>query len=777
MVHFSPSPSPPPPTTMSGNGGAAADRLLLLASITEKDQQQHVTTAVEEGSSEEHTSHVVAKTNIADDIAAVEDEQGSTKARPTDAAVASISSSTKRKSHDEPNADDNNSAQQDVDPTTFTLNEDEDLMVQLHRSGLDRVKIPPLRRAWEIEEMMQNGKLSSYSSSLHSSSSAPVVVNKKKRKISDEAAASASSSSFTTTFDPTSRMLNPSNYATLFPTYPTGHYLNNNNDNGRVYGVGMASTNRGYGGAATGKSSSPFFLPNIVTGGSSPRSAQLLRLNREEEEVVKANMMKQLSGILPAPPFISGGVGGVVRSVSHGNTAPGAAAASSLGHDYHKEIMSMSMAGLSSANRMYYNMMNQPSPRLGPLLAQQQSTGDDEKKKNVLPTPSAATTAAAAASVESEDDPQKEQTKKEKKKLMIKHQLLLPAGQQQTGAASPSPSPSPPQDQEDECSRTTITTKTTVTKKDDTDGVSSSSKHPPPAPSVAIFPNQEIFSQILREKQLKSRPSVPPLPPPLPAAAAAACATESQSESAANDWDGQMTCLPVERDRVPVPSSSSSLPKSKSLMKKSSDEADGALPTSSLSKSKSAKKAVNEETSSSSRNVGAAYEAEARRRLQIELMLRQQQERKLLESLPEYSTAARMLMWQQYNDEQTMMMNPSSSLPLPLPSQLKPHHQSSDQVKLSLLELENQVRSEEHYARICSQNTRRMMELHHQASQLEQQMKLRELEFMRERRRLEDIQAVNRLRLQADALEQRLLMYGGNGETLMSSVVKSDRDC
>jgi hypothetical protein len=58
-----------------------------------------------------------------------------------------------------------------------------------------------------------------------------------------------------------------------------------------------------------------------------------------------------------------------------------------------------------------------------------------------------------------------------------------------------------------------------------------------------------------------------------------------------------------------------------------------------------------------------------------------------------------------------------------------------------------------------------MMELHHQASQLEQQMKLRELEFMRERRRLEDIQAVNRLRLQADALEQRLLMYGGgNGD-------------
>jgi hypothetical protein len=117
-------------------------------------------------------------------------------------------------------------------------------------------------------------------------------------------------------------------------------------------------------------------------------------------------------------------------------------------------------------------------------------------------------------------------------------------------------------------------------------------------------------------------------------------------------------------------------------------------------------------------------------------------------------------MWQQYNDEQ-MMMNPSF-LPLPFPSQLKPH-QSSDQVKLSLLELENQVRSEEHYARICSQ--RRMMELHHQASQLEQQMKLRELEFMRERRRLEDIQAVNRLRLQADALEQRLLMYGGgNGD-------------
>ena len=751
---------------MNNNGGAAADRLLLLASITEKDQQ-HATT-VEEESSEEHTSHVVAKTNIADNIAAVEDEQGSTtKARP-DAAVASNSTSIKRKSHEEPNTDNNNSVQQAVDPTTFTLNEDEDLMVQLRRSGLDQVKIPPLRQVWEIEEMVQNKTLSSSSYSVPSAAPA-----KKKRKISDAGSHPAASSSSHrhspsfTMLDANSRMLNPSNYSALFPPFPD-HYLNNNSNDGRVYGVGVANSNRGYGvlgvedggvGAAVGKS--PFFLPNIVTGGSSPHSAALLRMNREEEEV-QSNMMKRLPGILPAPPLISGGV---VRSVSHGAAPPGgggggsAASSRALGHDYHKEIMSMSMAGLSQNHRMYYNMMNQPSPRLGPteLVQQQQSMRDDEKKKmnNVLPRPS--TTAKPAASVESKDGPQENKTKKkEKKKLMIKHQLLLPAGQQ-IGAASPSPPPSPqdqddsPQDQEDDCSPTTITTKAAVTKKDDTNGNGGSDSKPPPPPSVATFPNQEIFSQILREKQLKSRPSVPPPSPPLPVAAAVRAI-----QIAANNWDGQMTCLPVERDRVPV-SSSSSLPKSKPLMKKSSDEAIGALPPS--LPSKSAKKASNEE-SSSSRNVGAAYEAEARRRLQIELMLRQQEERKLIETLPEYSTAARMLMWQRYNDEQ-MMMNPSA-LPLPLPSQLKPHQ--SDQVMLSLLELENQVRSEEHYARICSQNTHRMMEIHHQASQLEQQMKLRELEFMRERRRLADIQAVNRLRLQADALEQRLLMYGGNGD-------------
>jgi len=86
-------------------------------------------------------------------------------------------------------------------------------------------------------------------------------------------------------------------------------------------------------------------------------------------------------------------------------------------------------------------------------------------------------------------------------------------------------------------------------------------------------------------------------------------------------------------------------------------------------------------------------------------------------------------------------------------------HDPNHQVQLSLLELENQVRAEEH-ALIIQSNQRRVAELHHQAIQLEEQIKLREREFMRERSRLVDMQTVNRLRIQADELEKRLMMYG-----------------
>lgn len=54
-------------------------------------------------------------------------------------------------------------------------------------------------------------------------------------------------------------------------------------------------------------------------------------------------------------------------------------------------------------------------------------------------------------------------------------------------------------------------------------------------------------------------------------------------------------------------------------------------------------------------------------------------------------------------------------------------------------------------------NQQRIIELRHQAVMLEEQMRLREMDFIRERRRMVD-QTVNRLRLQADILEEQLMM-------------------
>lgn len=85
------------------------------------------------------------------------------------------------------------------------------------------------------------------------------------------------------------------------------------------------------------------------------------------------------------------------------------------------------------------------------------------------------------------------------------------------------------------------------------------------------------------------------------------------------------------------------------------------------------------------------------------------------------------------------------------------HDDPNFQVRLSLLELENQVRVEEH-DRILQSNQRQMSDLHQHAIHLEEQMKMREMDFMRERKRLVDFQTVNRLRLQADELEKRLMM-------------------
>ncbi len=147
------------------------------------------------------------------------------------------------------------------------------------------------------------------------------------------------------------------------------------------------------------------------------------------------------------------------------------------------------------------------------------------------------------------------------------------------------------------------------------------------------------------------------------------------------------------------------------------------------------------------------------RLLQMERAFQHEQKQKQLQRYlqlhPQQQSRTQDVSWDQ------MSSNDISHLRMMAHHRQEPTLLSQDdpnfQVRLSLLELENQVRAEEH-DRILQTNQRQMSELHQHAIQLEEQMKLREMDFIKERNRLVDLQTVNRLRLQADELEKRLMM-------------------
>eukprot|EP00984_Skeletonema_dohrnii_P004574 scaffold1616_cov100-Skeletonema_dohrnii-CCMP3373.AAC.4 len=146
------------------------------------------------------------------------------------------------------------------------------------------------------------------------------------------------------------------------------------------------------------------------------------------------------------------------------------------------------------------------------------------------------------------------------------------------------------------------------------------------------------------------------------------------------------------------------------------------------------------------------------KQLQKWILEQQNRQRRAKDVSLEQLMAPKLMMQQQHHhhpiDNNHLQLPPMS---IPMAQQdptLLPRNNAHLQVVLR--ELENQARAEEHDRILQS---RRAVELRcHEAVLLEEQMKLREMEIRRERNRLVDLQTVNRLRLQADVLENRLMM-------------------
>ena len=145
---------------------------------------------------------------------------------------------------------------------------------------------------------------------------------------------------------------------------------------------------------------------------------------------------------------------------------------------------------------------------------------------------------------------------------------------------------------------------------------------------------------------------------------------------------------------------------------------------------------------------------------QLQRYLQQQQQQSRTQDVSSEQISSKLLMQQHqkhtYDNTKLRVVARQTQMAHHQEPTLLPQDDPNVQVRLSLLELENQVRAEEH-DRILQTNQREMSELHQHAIQLEEQMKLREMDFLKERRRVVDMQTVNRLRLQADELEKVLM--------------------
>jgi len=397
------------------------------------------------------------------------------------------------------------------------------------------------------------------------------------------------------------------------------------------------------------------------------------------------------------------------------------------GHDYHQHIMSMSMAGLSAPHRMMlYKMMVQGDPQQGHHLhglppASSNLKGHESSK--------------VAGDYGVHGLPQQQQImqhrpKKQKLKASTK---------------------SPPKKKKKDDDIIIIPRRVQDEQKFSTTSTTPMEGNP------IVFPNQEIYSQMLRKKEISSG-SRPKKNPANVAASSGALTAQIVPNSE------------MERTRGAASSSQSAAAATRTSSSIQSATNVAAAPLTRWMPSLAAQRT----------ELGSMYNDQEgelmvqSRLLQMEMALmheeqqqelqkhlQQQQRLTQAESLERMSSSK---IEQHHQHQKPRMLLPltaaaSRQITRDNPTRCLSQHNPNLQVQLSLLELENQLRAEEH-ARIIHSNQRRVAELHQQALQLEEQIKLREIEFIRERSRLVDMQTVNRLRIQADELEKRLMMYG-----------------
>ena len=365
---------------------------------------------------------------------------------------------------------------------------------------------------------------------------------------------------------------------------------------------------------------------------------------------------------VPAPPLGMNG-GGYHQD---GNAVVGGAAASTqmLGHNYHQQIMAMSVAGLSAPNMMSM-MQDRPQP--------QQMMQHQQKVKQQMLIPS-------------DEGPLKKKRKKKKKDA---------------------------------------TTRRAATTARDVPKYATTTKDGKPI----VFPNQDIYSQMLQMKTLKSSPQE--------AEALAAQIAPFYSRWSKDEASSSMAAA--------APSSSQWNP--------------------SFAVQTTGEQSMHQHHQEDPLKIQSRFlememsltREHQQKQLQKWILEQQNRQRRTKDVSMEQLMAPKLMMQQHQPIGNNHLSLPPMSIPM---AQQDPTllPQNNAHLQVVLRELENQVRVEE-YDRILQSNQRRAVELRcREAVLLEEQMKLREVEIMRERNRLVDLQTVNRLRLQADVLENQLMM-------------------
>ncbi|KAL7493430.1 hypothetical protein ACHAWT_002504 [Skeletonema menzelii] len=644
-------------------------RLLLLAAVSQREQTSS-------GSSEEEESSMpplVSKGSSCIGLIAAEASLKNTAVAVCDGKAVALPPKKRRITSEVITP--NNTA---ADPTTFTLNKNEDFMMQLHRNGLDQVKIPPLHKG--PEEQSHGGH------------------DVKRRTVSE---------------------------GTRDVTSCGGHVYTSSS--------GASSQRSPQANNITGELTS---LPKIVTGGSSPRST----LRRQI-------VMPASTSLLPPLPL-----GKNISGFQDNDAVRGGGAAVSMqkwGHDYHQQIMSMSMAGLSASNRMLLMQAGQLKCGMPPptTLLCSELKGRDGSSNHLM-----------------------QLQKQQEKEMIIKHEGPFKnskggdapwssTSHSRVSALNPDHSlynmlqrgPQHEQIIQMMQHRQNAEMQTSILP-DESEGPLKKKRKKRDANSRATiaqgalkchttkdgkpvaFPNQELYSQMLRMKSSKLQP------PP-----------QSAEELAAKmvvpfykDWKEEQ--LETERTRR---AAAAAAPRASSQWN----------PSLSVKRAESGFMYQDQEESLMIQNRVLQMERamlHEQKQKQVQKYLKLQQGYAQGASSEHISSSDQKI--QAYSNT-NLRIPPSVARQMVLhePTLLSQEDDPNMQIRLCLLELENRVRAEEH-DRIIQSSQRQMSELHQRAVQLEEQLKFRELDFLTERKRLVDMQTVKRLRLQADELEKRLTM-------------------